>query len=171
MAIIIKKNICVGGQNYLAECEKHSQIYYELKISALDVKKEEQEFKEHETVLIKESFLRPSDKGLTAKDRQANQDKIDVYLKTKSIDEALTAVDEKQRVIEKDLGFFVEKYLKESKVVKEIPVIREVDKTELREVAKVPFYFRPSTGIVSKTINNYVKHSALQETKNKSKSK
>lgn len=157
----------MGSVNYQGALTKRSPYLYELVISELKHGSEKKEFKENERQVVREAKIRPfNDGSLGASEVVALQKKIDKYLEKTSVDEALTTTPAKgkkaaERKIETDLKFQVERWIDEIHQVVEVPVVRVVPTVDEKKIETIQFYFRPSSGQINKSVQNFIKHSKL----------
>ncbi len=162
--VILKKVIGIGTENFQGALTKRSPFLYELVISELKHSNEKQEFKEKERQTVREQKIRPlNDGSLGASEVIALQKKIDKYLEKNTVDDALIVIPAKgkkpaERQIEVDLKFPVERWIDEGVHVVEVPVMRNVPKVDEKKIATIPFYFRPSSGQINKSVQNFIKH-------------
>ena len=159
---IFQKVIGTPSGRFKGELVKISPQFFELVVTSLIDETVTVEVIENESYAERVEKLRPipdEGKSLTAAKKKANQAKIDSYLEKNTIAEALKEVDDKgTRAIEKELGFMVERWIDEKMKVREVPVQKEAVETKTKKVKAIPFYFRPSGSMVSKTLYNFVKH-------------
>lgn len=164
---IFRKVIGIGTSNYQGILIKKSAHLYELEIAELKHTTEKQEFKENEKVIVREQKIRPfNDGSLGASEVAALQKKIDKYLEKVSVDEALSEIpasgeNAASRKIEQELEFRCERWIDEHDQVREVPVMKSVSKTIEKKLDSIPFYFRPSSGQVAKSIQNFIKQISL----------
>lgn len=166
---IFKKVIGIGTSNYQGLLIKKSVYLYELEIAELKHGIEKKEVKENEQQLVRTQKIRPHNDGsLGASDVAKLQKKIDQYLDKISVDEALTTVisgkgknKDTSRKIDSELGFQCERWIDESFNIIEVPVSKNVPTTTQKAIGSIPFYFRPSSGQVNKSIKNFIKQKSL----------
>lgn len=164
---IFRKVIGIGQSNYQGILIKKSAILYELEIAELKHSTEKQEFKENEKRIVRVQKIRPfNDGSLGASEVAALQKKIDKYLEKVEVDEALSEIPAKgkkaaSRKIDEELKFQCERWIDEITEVVEVPVMRSISKTHEKKVGSIPFYFRPSSGQVNKSMQNFIKNKSV----------
>jgi hypothetical protein len=166
--IIMKKVIGHVGNRYNGVLTKISQIHYELTINEMVEEVERVETKEIQTRDVRVKCLRPLaavKESLTAQEKNDRQKLIDKYLEDSTVDDAITEKETKDetgkvikaRAIEVDLGFQVEYWIDTKRESIEVPVAKDEITTSYKKVGSVPFYFRPQTNHVVKSMSNYLK--------------
>lgn len=165
--VIMKKVAGVGNEMYQASLSMSSKFLYELSICELKSSTEKVEVVEKEKYISRQTKIRPYNDGtLGASEVAKRQHQIDTFLSAHSVDEALIEVvpegqKEKVRPIEHALKFKCERWIDETSAVRDVPVSKDQTTVKEKHLKTIPFYFRPSGGMISKTIQNFIKHKNL----------